>query len=220
MLDIKKMLLALLTIAFIVSFLSMSIVNAEEVRISDYDNVPAKQVINDINNVVNAGSSEGEKRYGEDYVYYGSMMTPMCGYYYRLVVIPENAFVGQAVNATAFTNNLQVTHVTFVWVKSFDGIKKVETVPVYLKNGLKEANSTYKPDETGRWWVFAFFEKRVTSQWGCGCRWLYAIRWKCFTVIRIPQQIPDYPVVGTAGAMTTMLIGLGLFLNKKRQKPI
>ncbi|MGB9684494.1 MAG: hypothetical protein ACPL1Z_06155 [Candidatus Bathyarchaeales archaeon] len=202
---LRKMLLALLIVAFVASMLSISIVKAEE-EIDSYDNVSAEQVVGDINNTVNSGASEGEIRYDQNYTFYS------------LTVFPKSVFIGQSVTAVAETDNSRVTHVTFVWVKPFSGIKKIETVNVYSENGRKKANSTYTPDELGSWWVFALFIKS-TNTGSCKCGWLYAMRWACFKVAKITQRIPDYPVVGTAGAMTTMLVGLGLFLNKKRQKP-
>ncbi len=205
---LRKMLLAFLIVAFIASMLSVSVVKAEE-ELDSYDNVSAEQVVKDIDNTVNLGTGEGEMRYDQNYTIY------------RLTVFPKSVFIGQSVTAVAETDNPRVTHITFVWVKPFSGIKKIETVTVYSENGWKKANSTYTPDKLGSWWVFALFIKSTnTGSCRCKCGWLYAMRWTCFKVTKITQQIPDYPMVGTAGAMTTMLVGLGLFLNKKRQKPI
>ena len=208
--NLQKMLLALLIAGLVVvSVFSAVAVKAEEDTISDYDNVKAEQVINDINNTVSSGDVEGEVKYDQNYTTY------------RLTVYPQSVMIGNSVTATAETNNRRATNVTFVWVKMFK-IKKIETVPVYSNDSWKIANSTYFPDELGQWFVFALF-KCVTSG-GCSCKcscgWLFAMRWACFKVREIPQQIPDFPVVGTAGAMTTMLLGLGLFLNRKKQKPI
>lgn len=192
----------LLITAFVASFVSIWVVNAED-GISDYDNVPAEQVVKDIDSVVNSSISEGEKRYDLNHTLY------------RVTVTPKNVIVGQKITAIAETDNQFVTNVTFVWVKPFDEIK-IETVQVHSENGLKKAESTYTPNKTGPGWVFALFENRQTGS--CKCGWLYAMRWTCFNVVKFTQQIPDYPVVGTAGAVATMFMGLGLFLNKKRQK--
>lgn len=204
-LNLKKLLLALVIVAFAASSIFILGVKAED-EINDYDNVLAEQVINDINSTVNSGLNEGEIKYDQNYTLY------------RLTVMPKSVTVGQQVTAIAETDNKHVTHVTFVWVKAFDGIRKIETVPVYLENGLKKAESTYNPDERGSWWVFALFEQRYVDS--CKCGWLFAMRWACFRVTGIQQQVPDYPVVGTAGAVTSMLVSLSLFLNKKKQKPI
>jgi len=198
----KRILLVLLIAAFVASFVSTRVVNAED-EISDYDNVPSEQVVNDIDSVVNSSISEGEIKYDLNHTLY------------RVTVTPKNVIVGQEVMAIAETNNSFVTHVTFVWVKPFSEIE-IETVQVYLEGGLKKADSTYTPQKIGLWWVFALFEKRPGS---CMCGWLYAMRWTCFKVIGLEQQIPDYPVVGTAGAMATMFMGLCLFLNKKGKSP-
>lgn len=203
--NIKKVLLTLLIAVYIASFISVSVVNAED-SIGDYDNVSAEQVVNDINDKVNSGVNEGEQKYDENYTLY------------RLTVVPKSVTVGQEVTAIAETNNNRVTHVTFVWVKPFDGIKKIQTVQVYSEDNLKKANSTFNPDEPGLWWVFALFEQRYTGS--CRCGWLFAMKWVCCSCFKVRQVIPDFPMVGTAGAMTAMFAGLGLFLNKKRQKPI
>jgi len=203
-LNFKKALLMLLVAVYVASFISMSVVNAED-GISDYDNVLAEQVVNDINSTVNSGINEGEIKYDEHYTLY------------RLTVVPTSVTVGQEVTAIAETNNPRVTHVTFVWVKPFDGIKKIETVQVYSEDNLKKATSTFVPDKPSSWWVFALFEQRYTGSYKC-C-WLFAMRWICCKCFKVEQVIPDFPAVGTAGAMTTMFAGLGLFLNKKRQKP-
>lgn len=202
--NLKKLSLALL-LAVLASFISILIVSAEE-GIGDYDNVSAEQVVNDISETVNSEISEGEKKYDPSFTFYS------------LIVFPKSAVIGQAITAVAETDNPRVTHVTFVWVKPFGGVEKVETVQVHSENGLKKASSTYNPDKVGSWWVFALFENKgtVSSRHG----WLYAMRWTHFRITRITQQIPDYPVLGTAGAMATMFMGLGLFLSKKKQKPI
>lgn len=203
--NIKKALLMLLVAVYVASFISMSVVNAED-GISDYDNVPAEQVVQDINDNVELGINEGEIKYDQNYTLY------------RLTLVPPSVIVGQSIMAIAETSNKRVTHVTFVWVKPFDGIKKIETVPVYSEGNLKKANSTFVPDKPSSWWVFALFEQRCTGPHKC-C-WLFAMKWMCCKCFKVEQVIPDFPVIGTAGAMTTMLAGLGLFLNKKRQKPI
>ncbi|MEM2971699.1 MAG: hypothetical protein QW270_04675 [Candidatus Bathyarchaeia archaeon] len=203
---IQKALFALLIISLMISVLFAATVKAED-TISDYENVSAEQVVNDINNT---SIDEGEMRYDRNYTIY------------RLTVYPKTVIIGQSVTVVAETDNPRVTHVTFVWVKSFGGIKKIETVNVYSEDGWKKANSTYTPDELGSWLVFALFMRKTNTGSCCMCRcgWLYAMRWTCFKVKRIPQQIPDFPVVGTGGATAVMLVGLGLFLNKKRQKSI
>lgn len=204
--NLKKLLLALATLTFIVSFLSVLAVNAED-GLSDYDNVPAERVINDINSTINLSLNEGIIKYDQNYTLY------------RLTVVPTSVTVGQTATAIAETNNNRVTHVTFVWIKPFDGIKKMETVQVVnSENNLKRAESTCTPDEPGHWWVFALFEQRNTGSYRCG--WLFAMKWIRWACFKVRQVIPDFPAVGTAGAMTTMLTGLGLFLDRKRQKPI
>ncbi|MBS7646639.1 hypothetical protein KEJ24_02205 [Candidatus Bathyarchaeota archaeon] len=230
--DLKKMLLALMIITFVASFLYMPAVKAEEVVINNYDNVTSEKVISEINDIVKKGVTEGEIIYIEDSAFSSSLTSSLknygprmllCRYWYSLTVSPKAAYVGQSVTANATTNNMYVTNVTFIWIKLFDGIKKTERVQASLKNGLKEAISTYEltsNSDVGSWLVFALFEFEYVNSYGCKCIKLFALRWTCFYVNpRIPQQIPDYPVVGTAGAMTSMIIGLGLFINKRKRKP-
>ncbi|MEM2561769.1 MAG: hypothetical protein QXT06_05520 [Candidatus Bathyarchaeia archaeon] len=198
----KKILSAFLTAVFITCFISVGIVSAVD-EISNYDNVSAEQIVHDINNTINSNFNEGEIRYDKNYTLY------------RLTVTPSSVIVGQTVTAIAETDNNRVTHVTFIWIKPFDRIYS-ETIQVQVdpNSGLKIVSSTYTPDEIGSWWVFALFSS------SCRCKWLYAIRWECFKVKPITQQVPDYPIIGTAGTIITMLMGLGLFLNKKGRKPI
>lgn len=195
---IQKTLFTLLIIALMVSVFFAATVKAEEI-VNDYENVSAERVVNDISNT---STDEGEMRYDQNYTIY------------RLTVYPKKVIIGQSVTAVAETDNPRATYVTFVWVKPFGKVKKIETVSVYLENGWKKANSTYTPDELGSWLVFALFVGNSK------CGWLYAMRWTCFKVTKITQQIPDFPVVGTGGAMAVMLVGLCLFLNKKKQEPI
>jgi hypothetical protein len=191
---IRKLLLTALIVTFVANFSLTANVRADE-NISDFDNVAAEQVINDINSTVNSGISEGEIKYDRNYTTYA------------ISVSPNPAIIGDTVTAEAETDNSRVTHVIFVWV-NLQGIKKIETVNV---NSEKTAQSRYVPDELGRWWVFALFIKKGS------CCWLYAMRWTCFKVTEISQVVPDFPVVGTAGAATTMLAGLGFFLNRRKQ---
>ncbi|MEM2780753.1 MAG: hypothetical protein QW791_07820 [Candidatus Bathyarchaeia archaeon] len=195
----------MLIVVYFASFISVFAVNAED-GIGDYDNVSAEQVIKDINSTINSSINEGEIKYDQNYTLY------------MLTVVPTSVTVGQDVTAIAETDNTRVTHVTFVWVKPFDGIQKTEKVTVYSENNLNKANSTFNPDKPGLWWVFALFEQWNTGSHKCG--WLFAMRWIRCACFKVKQVIPDFPAVGTAGAITTMFAGLGLFLNKKRQKPI
>ena len=201
--NLQKLLLILLIAGLTVSVLSAAAVKAEEDTISDYDNVKAEQIINDINTTISSNAMEREIRYDQNHTTY------------RLTVSPQTATIGNSVNATAETDNPCVTHVTFIWIQinPYIIIKKIETVSVSGDN-WKTAQSTYQPDKMGKWVVCALFANANS------CKWLYAMLLSCFKVTGITQQIPDFPVVGTAGAMTTMLLGLGLFLNRKRQKPI
>jgi len=195
---IRKLLLTALMVIFTVSFSPIANVRADD-NISDFENVTAEQVINDINSTVNLDISEGEIKYDRNYTTYSINVSP------NLVTI------GTIVTAKAETDNIRVTHVIFVWINPRGIIKKIDTVSVNSENNnWKTAQSTYIPDELGRWWVSALFVKKGS------CCWLYAMRWTCFKVTRLTQVVPDFPVAGTAGAATTMLAGLGFFLKRRK----
>lgn len=220
----QKMLLALFIALFIVNVFSISMVRAQE-SIGNYANVDAKQLIELINNsadegesifsdagndnsVKSAGSNKGGKT--SSYASQTDTSVMCCPYYYGLSLDKNEVYVGETVTATATTNNPGVTSVIFIWIWLWNfKIKQIDNKPVGT------AQSTCNPDTEGKWKVVALF----IGEGGCKPR-LYAVRWTCFRVKRLQQVIPDFPVVGTAGAMTAMLLGLGLFLNKKRQSPI
>jgi len=73
------------------------------------------------------------------------------------------------------------------------------------------ANNTQIPNTLGDWSVQAFF-RGTDGKEKAGVTDTIAIRATSFNVI------PDLPVVGTAGAAATMLLGLGLFLHIKRRQ--
>jgi hypothetical protein len=79
-------------------------VKAEEDTISDYDDVKAEQIINNINTTISSNAMEKEIRYDQNHTTY------------RLTVSPQTAIIGNSVNATAETDNPCVTHVTFIWI--------------------------------------------------------------------------------------------------------
>ena len=137
--NLQKLLLVLLIAGLTVSVLSAVAVKAEEGTISDYDNVKAEQVINDINSTVSSSVGEGEIKYDQNYTTY------------RLTVSPPSVIIGNPVTATAETDNRRVTHIIFIWVNPYGVIKKIETVSVSGDN-WKTAQSTYNPTSWASGW--------------------------------------------------------------------
>jgi hypothetical protein len=139
----------------------------------------------------------------------------------------------QTVVVTAGTTNMSITSIVFRWHAPDDSIVWEDnvavqgplTTPAVPDNVHQEvidwandnpnvkylyAQSAHEPDTIGDWGVQAFFI-------GEGGKTVARIE----NVIKIRATsfnvIPDLPVVGTAGALVTMLFGLGFFLHKKRQ---
>lgn len=154
---------------------------------------------------------------------------------YQGMIVPP----GTTVNVTAGTTNLTITKVVFIW-RDPDGIPRYEddvpvkgplTTPQILPGPLDNlhpeliqwaedssnvnveylyAHSAHEPDKPGDWGVQALFIGEGGHRVGSVGN-VIKIRSTSFNVI------PDLPVVGTAGALVTMLFGLGLFLRNKRQ---
>lgn len=140
---------------------------------------------------------------------------------------------GQTVWVTAGTTNLSITSIIFRWHDPNDNIVWEDSVAVqgpittpsvpdnvhpevidWANNNqgvaYLYAQSAHELDIIGDWGVQAFFigEGGKTVN---GITNVIKIRATSFNVI------PDFPVVGTAGALVTMLFGLSLFLHKKRR---
>jgi hypothetical protein len=144
--------------------------------------------------------------------------------------------IGQSVTAWAGTTNSSVYQVEFKW-KNETGyvvhdvnVTKANmvnyTTPDYPPDAPQEiidwaknrrnaditifyATNTQIPNSTGNWSVQVFFYAPGGHLIGQGTD-IVAIRATSFNVI------PDIPVLGSAGALTAMLLSLGLFLYRKR----
>jgi len=124
--------------------------------------------------------------------------------------------IGTLVTATAGTTDTDVQNVTFLWLYPNETVAHTDANVQVWSNGstfdgelIFFAQSSYRPDVLGDWGVIAFFI-------GEGGRTKHDID----DVIRIRATsfylIPDLPTVGTAGAAATMLLGLGLYIRKKK----
>lgn len=129
-----------------------------------------------------------------------------------------NVFPGTPITATAGTTDVNVMNVTFVWKFPNETEAFVDSeVPVEFKgrywDGLPiyETNSSYTPVmPLGDWGVQAFFNGPGGHLQGQGSD-IIKIRATSFNLI------PEVPIAGTSGAAIAMLIGFGLFLNKKKK---
>lgn len=120
---------------------------------------------------------------------------------------------GTLVTATAGTTDPNVKHVTFQWKYPNGTIAyKEKDVPVWSNGSRYDgkliyyATSSFVPTVVGDWGVKALFTgSDVIAQ-----------KSTSFNVVSPFNVVPDLPLVGTAGALVTMLFGLGFFLHSKR----
>jgi hypothetical protein len=142
--------------------------------------------------------------------------------------------IGQSVTAWAGTTNSSVYQVEFKWKNEtgyvvHDAIVTEENMvsyttpncPTDAPQEIKDwatnnvgitifyATNAQIPNSTGNWSVQVFFYAPGGHLIGQGTD-IVAIRATSFNVI------PDIPVLGSAGALTAMLLSLGLFLYRKR----
>jgi hypothetical protein len=139
--------------------------------------------------------------------------------------------LGEIIIATAGTTDPDVTHVEFIWRNS-SGIVWDENVTVsgplttpdvpsdvppevidWATNnqGIKYwyAQNKHIPNALGEWGVQAMFHNATKPKGKSEVN--FVIRSASFNVV------PDAPIVGTAGMIVAMLIGLGLFKYKSKR---
>lgn len=131
----------------------------------------------------------------------------------------EDVMPGTLITATAGTTDPNVQNVTFKWKYPNETVAFTDPkVPVWSnstkwpdENGtlIYYAQSSYTPDETGDWGVQALFNAPGGH-----------LQDKESDIIKIRatsfNSIPEIPIIGTAGAITMMLLSLGFY--KRRQK--
>jgi len=133
----------------------------------------------------------------------------------------EDVLPGALVTATASTTDPNVLNVTFVWMFPNETIAIIDAEIVVWSNGAKwpdddtgspiyYAQSSFRPTVLGDWGVQAWFNGPGGHLHGPETD-IIAIRATSFNVI------PEIPVIGTAGAVTAMLLGLGFFWKKKKK---
>jgi hypothetical protein len=147
----------------------------------------------------------------------------------------QPVLIGESVTAWAGTTNQSVYMVEFVWKNETDYIIFAENVTNFVNyttpdhppdapqeivkwatnkgNGgipILYFNNTQIPNQLGNWTVQVFFYAPGGHLCGQGSA-IVAIKATSFHVV------PDAPIVGTAGIITAMLFGLGLFKYKRNK---
>lgn len=117
---------------------------------------------------------------------------------------PGTVPLGTSVTTTATTNNNVMTTVFFTWTNPANQ-NPINNVSVSVHNGVPI--STYTPDALGNWTVTAIFV-------GPGVEESATIT---MTVENI-NVIPEVPILGTAGVLIAMMIGLVYIIKRKPTK--
>jgi hypothetical protein len=120
---------------------------------------------------------------------------------------------GTALTFTAKTNDPRVTQVLFVWKNPAGQTKWEDTVNVYQNGGYWYADSTHTPDEHGAWTVEAYFN--LISDEPARCAEIKTITVQAEGTFFV---VPEIPLLGTAGAMIAMLLGLAFIAKRKPKK--
>jgi hypothetical protein len=141
--------------------------------------------------------------------------------------------IGESVTAWAGTTNSEVYQVEFLWKNETEQVVFAENVtdlvnfttpqvPSGVPDEIKEwaednpgyeiwyANNTQIPNAIGNWTVQAFFYASGGN-----------LKGKDSDIIKIRatslQTIPSIPILGTAGALLTMLLGLTILLKRRKK---
>jgi len=125
---------------------------------------------------------------------------------------PSPVPAGTSVTVTAKTNDQRVTQVLFVWKDPTSQTRWQETVTVYQNGAFWYANSTHTPDEHGTWTVEVNFALSKEL--------MHDTVTKTITVEGEDPffPAPEIPLLGTAGAMIAMLLGLAFIAKRKPKK--
>jgi hypothetical protein len=129
----------------------------------------------------------------------------------------EEVPLGALVTALAGTTDADIDNVTFLWKYPDENVVYTEAnVPVWSNGSTYDgkliyyATSSYTPDVLGDWGVQALF---IGEDGKTKADHDDVVMIKATSI----NTIPDLPVVGTAGALMTMLLGLSLLLHKKKK---
>jgi NADH:ubiquinone oxidoreductase subunit 5 (subunit L)/multisubunit Na+/H+ antiporter MnhA subunit len=142
--------------------------------------------------------------------------------------------IGTNVTVTAGTTDLTITTIVFRWHDPTDNVVfedevavsgplTTPAVPLNVSQHIIDwasdnpgkqylyAQSTHTPEIIGDWGVQAFFigpDGKTQS----GVEDVVQIRSTSFNVV------PEVPVIGSAGAVVAMVLGLGFFMQRKKKK--
>ncbi len=111
---------------------------------------------------------------------------------------------------TATTNNPDVVSVVFIWKDGTDKEQWRETVAVVSG----EAKCTGQPDSRGDWGIQALFVGSSGST-NEGVRNVVAHKATSVNVISSVNHVPELPVLGTAGIVGALAIGLVVQVRRK-----
>ena len=133
--------------------------------------------------------------------------------YHGSVVPPETP-----VTAIAGTTNLNVYEVKFRWLRPNETEAWLDPVKEYFEElcegkKIRVFNDTRIPDTEGDWGVQAIFYDGNGQGVGPVPEQPEKVAIRATSL----NVIPDFPIIGTAGAVIAMLFSLNLFLRKKRQ---
>jgi hypothetical protein len=134
----------------------------------------------------------------------------------------EDVLPATLVTVTSGTTDTNVKNVTFVWMFPNTSIAIIDAEIIVWTNTtcwtnssgsfpIRYAQSSYTPTVIGDWGVQAWFNGPGGHLHGPETD-IIAIRATSFDVI------PEIPVIGTAGAVTAMLLSLGLLRRKKKRQ--
>lgn len=133
-----------------------------------------------------------------------------------------DVFPGTPITVTAGTLDPTIVQVTFKWHMPNGTDRWAVTVPVSSNGTTGEwndgtvalilvAQSTQVPDVIGDWGVQAFFQDS-TGREKAGLDDVVKIKATSFNVV------PEIPLIGTAGSILAMLLGLRFYIIKKKHK--
>lgn len=140
---------------------------------------------------------------------------------YSFTISPHgNVPINSTVVLIAFTNDSEKLAVTFTWKNaSLVTVFTDAGVPLIYNGTMYVANSTHTVDSTGGWTVNILFMsslEQLTKE--CTAPRIEESAW--FNVINLTLPVPEAPVLGTLGAATAMVLGLGLWLLKTRKSTL
>ena len=123
---------------------------------------------------------------------------------------------GSNVIVTAYTTDMDVYQVTFIWKHPNGTIafgpevdSTAEAGDLYEGNPVNTFSSTHQVSVVGDWGVQALFQSPdgTTKE---SIDYVISTKATSFFVI------PDIPVLGTVGSLVAMLLGLGIFVKRKK----